>query len=289
MLVILRVESGPSAGKNCTLRSGQRVKVGSTARADFSVAGDMALAPEHFEISASNNSCTLTTINNAAAQLNDVPVSQTDLTSGDRIIAGSSTFSITIEGTANSRGAVEEQAVEPTAPVSSGYENVQECSAANICEQANLPASSIALLEDGMTPAEFVTTLRSNGHTLNAIRFLAAGLSSQDAVAWAARCLLPFAGDSAALQAAIQWAEEPSDQTMQQVRTAVDADGPSSAAGYLAQAVTYTAELAPDVPPPSSLLPATLSGALELAVAGDSGLLEQFLNEGIATAAPEAS
>jgi len=287
MLLILRVENGPGAGRNCTLRSGQRVRVGSTARADFSVPTDLAMADEHFEIWAGSDRCTLQTCGSATVQLNGIEASQGDLTNGDKIVAGSSTFAISLEGGVSKTFETEAEGSAEETPVTSGFVNIEQNDAAAICSHLKLSPPAAALAQPGLTPAAYVDVLQAEGLARDALYFMAAALPAKLAVDWACQCMARSAGESPPLAAAQLWAAEPSDDALQAAVAAAELDGPATPTGFLAMAVGYTGELAPNVPAPPGLLGKAIKGALELAVAGDDALRDDFLAAAINIAQPE--
>ncbi|HTN75831.1 MAG TPA: FHA domain-containing protein, partial [Pirellulaceae bacterium] len=100
MRVILELVSGPQAGRRIHLLRNQSVQVGNTSWSDFVVRDDQQMVGQHFALETDYGSCRLRDLaGGGATQLNGQPVTElTLLRSGDQIVAGSSTFSIQIEG-----------------------------------------------------------------------------------------------------------------------------------------------------------------------------------------------
>src|SRR5947209_5115548 len=102
MAVILQVTGGPGFGRKTFLRAGQVVRVGRTEWADFNIPQDGTLAPVHFAIEFSANVCRIRDLGGGGTLVNGQPVAESIVGHGDRITAGATTFSVQIEGSANS-------------------------------------------------------------------------------------------------------------------------------------------------------------------------------------------
>src|SRR5271157_1553989 len=98
MIVSLEVKSGPWAGKGVRLQSGQSVRVGRTQKSDFVISGDSHLSGLHFTIELDENNCRLRDVNSRnGTLLNGQAVTTAFIQSGDTIVAGETTFAVTIQ------------------------------------------------------------------------------------------------------------------------------------------------------------------------------------------------
>src|SRR5271166_2103043 len=97
MSVLLEVKSGPSAGAHLRLESGQSLTVGRTAKSDFVIPTDTHLSGLHFAIDSSGNQCRLRDLNSSnGTRINGQGVKEAVLQHGDTIVAGETTFTVTI-------------------------------------------------------------------------------------------------------------------------------------------------------------------------------------------------
>jgi hypothetical protein len=98
MIVSLEAKSGPSAGKQVRLQSGQSIRVGRTRKSDFVVAEDSHLSGVHFAIELEENSCRIRDLNSRnGTLLNGQKITAGVLQDGDTITAGETTFRVTVE------------------------------------------------------------------------------------------------------------------------------------------------------------------------------------------------
>src|ERR1035438_7543380 len=89
MIVSLEAKSGPSAGKQVRLQSGQSIRVGRTRKSDFVVAEDSHLSGVHFAIELEENSCRIRDLNSRnGTLLNSQKITAGVLQDGDTITAG---------------------------------------------------------------------------------------------------------------------------------------------------------------------------------------------------------
>ncbi|MBC7851823.1 MAG: FHA domain-containing protein [Pirellulaceae bacterium] len=98
MRVILEVQSGSAGGKKTWLRSGQKVVVGRTEGADYVIPQDGQISSRHFEVECSLQDCLIRDLGSSNGTfLNGQKVEEAVLRSGDRIVAGQTTFVVQIE------------------------------------------------------------------------------------------------------------------------------------------------------------------------------------------------
>jgi pSer/pThr/pTyr-binding forkhead associated (FHA) protein len=91
---ILQVISGPAAGKSCTIAAGSTVRVGrSWKKADWTLDTDFFLSAVHFSVTYDGQECVLRdTGSSNGTVVNGVVTTETTISDGDEIFAGSSTF-----------------------------------------------------------------------------------------------------------------------------------------------------------------------------------------------------
>ncbi len=98
MRIALAIANGPLAGKRVWLRESMSVRVGRTERADFVVADDARLSSLHFTLALDSGVCRLRDEHSAnGTSVNGQRVQQATLGDGDRILAGTTEFTVHIE------------------------------------------------------------------------------------------------------------------------------------------------------------------------------------------------
>ncbi len=101
MEVLLRVTSGPHAGREFALGGSDSSVVGRSSQARFSMIEDRLLSREHFRIAIKPPQCTLTDLGSTnGTKVNGLRVETTPLRDGDVITAGDSAFVVHIERSA---------------------------------------------------------------------------------------------------------------------------------------------------------------------------------------------
>src|SRR5262245_56949863 len=151
-------------------------------------------------------------------------------------------------------------------------------SAAAVGATIDFRGSGRALLRDDLTPRQFFDLLVEKEEFEDAIRFLAHALPKRAAVWWGCLCLWqesrpePVAPVRAAIEAAVRWVLEPSDDNRRTADAPARAAGIDTAAGCLAKAVFWSGGslLPPHLPPvlPKPFLTAkAVAGAVLLAAA----------------------
>jgi len=99
MRVVLEVVIGEKKGLSKTMRSGQQVSVGRSDWADFACTWDDRMSREHFRIQVDDVACKLTDLGSRnGTWVNDQPVKDVLLRSGDQIRCGNTAFRVQIEG-----------------------------------------------------------------------------------------------------------------------------------------------------------------------------------------------
>jgi len=172
--------------------------------------------------------------------------------------------------------------------------------AADICRGYKPEAGDRALLDDQMTPREFLQALTTAGRITGALQFLAQVLPKREAVRWACLCV-GRTGDAGrspaearALAAARSWVDEPSQAGCYEAWEAAQAAGLETPAGLAAAAAFFSGKTMspPDLPPtrpPDSLTGETVHSALLMAATAmepseAEAALGEFLKQGTALA-----
>jgi hypothetical protein len=148
--------------------------------------------------------------------------------------------------------------------------------AAEICEKCALRDEALEMLEEEMTPADFLAVLIENEFYSDGIKFLAQALPKKQAVLWAHACAAEASGespnelDAKCLAMAEAWLESPSEENRRAAMDAADEAGYSTPAASAAAAAGWTAgSMGPaeydDVPPPENLTGTTAATAVLLA------------------------
>ena len=278
MHVILTATAGPAAGSRVVLRQGQTARVGRTAWADFSIPSDAEMADVHFELAFGPQGCQLRSLGPAVTMVNDAAVTEVTLHTDDQILAGQTTFSVQVHGEVVPQpqppGATEVQEEKPSATMADAESGPRKTlAAADYCRQIEIGEDAQQLLDDDLPPADFLDLLVARELLADAIRFLACWLPKPEAVRWGCDCVLEASGDrlrpdeTAAIEAAQQWAAEPNEQHRRAAEAAAEMTELSGSAGWLAFAAFGSGgSLGPPyqvkVPPDEELTAQTVAGAL---------------------------
>ncbi|MBV9123838.1 MAG: hypothetical protein JO112_10815 [Planctomycetes bacterium] len=169
--------------------------------------------------------------------------------------------------------------------------------AAEVCRHFPLGKDAGKLLQEDLTPSQFLDLLVEKKLYLDALRFLAHALPKAEAVRWACLCTRsvlgpqPEAPSAAALQAAEQWVAEPSEENRRAAQATAAAAGYDTPAGCAAMAAFWSGGSlgppnTPVIPPGEYLTSHGAWGAVLLAaLVPDPGKTEkkhyQFLSQGI--------
>lgn len=295
MHVLLEVTVGPDEGKSFRLRQGQIAEVGRTEWADFCVPRDPELAESHFTLHCEASCCRIVA-NETAGELllNGEPVATQVLHTGDRITAGSTTFSVTYDGMLDG--------VDPAllsgggAPREGGESEEADTgpSAPELSTRLKLSDAARELLEEGQPPALYYDVLTASGLWEDAVRFLAMWLPKSKAVWWGCQCLLSAAAEQlspeqrAAVDAASAWAMDPTETRRRRAQAAATAVGGKTPAGWLAMAAFWaegsigppdTAEVLAEPHLTAHAVASSINVAASLGKPADNAR-QQFLEEG---------
>ncbi|MGH7129557.1 MAG: DUF6931 family protein, partial [Planctomycetaceae bacterium] len=148
--------------------------------------------------------------------------------------------------------------------------------AAELCRRIDLSEEARSQLGDGLSPLDFLDALTGDEFFPDAVRFLAHVLPKREAVAWGCRCVgKVLAGrlpdhQAAALVAARQWTEDPTESHRRAAHAAAESLGFDGITALVAMAAFWsggsiTPPDAPVVPPADGLTGQGLTGALLMA------------------------
>lgn len=290
MQVILKVVSGPSAGRKFWLRPGDYTEVGSKAGVDFTV-NDNAMDRVHFMLECTHQGCKIYDGESPKPTfVNGEEIQAEVLADGDHIKAGDSLFLVTIEGKV-----VEEE----VARSENAWPKIAAEKAATVCALYDVDAEKQPLLKSDPEPELFITQLVEQKIWGAATEFLAYALPKREAIWWLCQMIREnkkFTGpkQEAALEGAEKWVREPGDEARRAACDLSDQAGLTTPAGLAAMAVFYSGgSLAPpeldDVEPEETLTARICRGGLTLCAVRDrfpeaNVAREQIVTAGIAIA-----
>ena len=108
MQVTLQINTGEYAGRRVSLRGGQRIKVGRAAQSGFPIACDRYLSGLHFALECDDDACRIRDLESGNGTfLNGRGVSEAVLDDQDEILAGETSFLVSIESAEQSPGPVD--------------------------------------------------------------------------------------------------------------------------------------------------------------------------------------
>ena len=268
MQLILEATQGAAVGRTIIVRDGQTIQVGRSNWADLCIAEDAALSKVHFELQCDWKGCRIRDLqSDTGTFVNDAKIDAAPLRTGDRVVAGGTTFAVRIQG---ERPATDDQTAgsEQTAavvPPASVY-----------CHGLEWSEAAQQLLQEALPAIAYLDLLIADELILDALRFLAAWLPKPTAVAWASRCVRGVLGqslqptDQAALDAAEAWAAEPDEPKRRAAEAAAEACQYAGPAACVALAAFWSGgslapENLPPVPPPETATAKAVSSALLMA------------------------
>jgi hypothetical protein len=249
------------------VRDGQTIQVGRSNWADLCLADDAALSKVHFELQCDWKGCRIRDLqSDTGTFVNDAKIADAPLQTGDRVVAGGTTFAVRIQGerlaTGDQTAATEQLAPPPPASI--------------YCQGLEWSEAAQQLLQEGLSAAAYLDLLIAGELILDALRFLAAWLPKPTAVAWASHCVRSVLGqslqpaDQAALDVAEAWAAEPDEPKRRAAGAAAEECQYAGPAACVALAAFWSGgsltpeNLAP-VPPPETATAKAVSGALLMA------------------------
>lgn len=302
MLVVLQAVSGGAPGRRVQLRTDQVLKVGRSGWADLPVENDASLKELHFEVRCAPEGCVVRSLDAAAPTLiNGEPVSTAIAYDGDEITAGASLFRVTVQGGPERPVAdvadepSDEAPAEEPAPAPAAVDPAT-LSLAGVCAYLEFADDVQPLAEKTKTPEAMIQELVAAEKYDDALRLRAFLLEKRLAVWWGVCCLreglkrpLP-PPQTAAVDAAAQWAAEPDESRRRAAEARAAAAGYAGPGGTLALAAFWSdGSLAPEgaaeVEPDERLTSRGVSVALLTAAYMDDPieapkLMEAFLERG---------
>lgn len=275
MPVTLQVIKGPSMGRKVHVARGQVARIGRTEWADIPFPNDAGMADIHFVIHEDGPHCVLKDFSEGIGTLvNEVPVTEVQLHSGDKVTAGTTVFSIAIDGeavpTVASRSAAADDQKDDTTP--------KIPLAIDYGRRLKLSDPAKELLTENLVPIAFINLLIEKELYPDALRFLAFVLPKPIAINWGCDCVEQVfprtltALEQRAFDAAKAWADDPSQTNCRAAESAATDTDYSGAPGWLALSAFWSGDsLAPvdlpPVPPDETLTAVALTGALAMATA----------------------
>jgi len=277
MEVILQVIGGPAAGMRIVVRPGQVVQVGRTKWADYSLPDDGEMADVHFMVEFDRQECRIRDLNTGsgtAVNGNKVAGARR-LHTGDEVTAGRTTFSVLVEGEPAPGGEPADATTQetPATATEPKADTPVLQTAADYCRDLEIEEEAQQLLNDTLTPAEFLDLLTEHELFPDAIRFLAFWLPKPGAVAWACQCVREVLGgqlkpkDNEAIESAQQWVRDPTEENRYAAGAIAETTGFSGPPSWVAVAAFWSggslapADL-PPVPPGESMTAQAITGAL---------------------------
>lgn len=277
MRITLEVTAGPSEGTKFHLRTQQIVRVGRTEWADFSIPHDQELADVHFQVECLSRHGNLQDLNSGKeTHVNGTPIEKSPLHHGDEITAGKTTFTVQfdndtlrwIAATKSSEDNVgeEESELEPAELLPTALQTAS---------YLKLGEEQLQLASDDQTPQQFLDLLKQEGQIENALRLQAHLLPKREAIWWSCLCLQSVYGgqvpalESHSLEAAQNWAIEPTEEKRREAELAAEDAELNGAAASVAMAAflsegSMTPEEFEEVEPDDRMSGQLLTGALLL-------------------------
>ncbi len=153
---------------------------------------------------------------------------------------------------------------------------IKQPEATLITKDLELSSDANVLLTLEITPAQYIQKLIEKKLFVDAIKFLAAGLSKRESTWWACLCARtvltdkPSALDIKAIERAEAWVYKPTPENCQLTQPAAEATEFKTAAGWAAIAAFWSGDnISPNkeaiVPPPTGLTAKAVNGAVLLA------------------------
>lgn len=272
VLLTLEATQGAATGRTIAVRDGQTIQVGRSKWADLCLSEDANLSEVHFELQCDWRGGRIRDLQSATGTfVNDAKIAAATLHSGDRVVAGATTFTVSIQGERLATG-------EQTTGAESVAAKVPP--AAIYCRGFQWSEAAEQLLQEDVPPADYLDRLIAAELFPDAVRFLAAWLPKPAAVAWASGCVRSVLGQAvkpaelAALDAAEAWADQPDEPKRRAAAAAAEVCNNAGPAASVALAAFWSegslapADLPPVPPPPTATAQAITAALMMAAPAG---------------------
>jgi hypothetical protein len=227
MLVILQAIQDGAPGRRVQLRSDQVLKVGSSGWADFCVSGDRALRDVHFEVSCAPQGCVVRALGpDAPTLINGEPVTSAVAYDQDAILAGNTTFRLTIQGgpvrPADDAPAPPPQPAATSEPPSPSTAAATATAGAalglvGVCTYLEFADDVGKMASQTDSADELIDALAAEEKFQDALKLRAYLMEKRQAVWWGCYCLRheldepPPPDQTAAVDAAADWVEDPTE------------------------------------------------------------------------------
>lgn len=297
MRISLEVKTGASAGRKIHLQPGQAAQFGGTEWADFSFEDDGQMSEVHFSVEHQADGWHVRDLNSETGTIvNEDPVKDACLHTGDQIVAGRTAFTIQIEGEAAPTAAAIESTGGESADAADGAASdpASEDEADAECDDYLTPPKERSTNElykyldyeddavqqmacDSKTALAYLEALTAKAKYKEAVRLQAHLLPKRKAIWWGYLCIDSLAGDTltederAAMAATKAWLVKPNETNRRAAGKAGEELNHTGPAAWLATGTFWAggsmAPLGnPDIPPDERLTGQALSAAMTLAV-----------------------
>ena len=310
MLVVLHTKSRHGRAQRIQLRSHQVAKFGKSEWADYSFSNDRVMSDMHFEVRCVPEGCRLLNLDKDAVTLvNGEEISgPTFLKDGDELQAGTTVLSVTVEGQTPTASSKEEPQPPLPQPADDSPPPIAEVAATSLsvvaaCSYLELADGVIEVAKEKENEDDVIQTLSDQEQYLDALRVRAFLLPKRDSVWWGCVCVQDEIIEdldepqNAALQAAIRWVTDPSEENRRLAEDASNAVRNQGSGGMLALAAFWSEgsigqTSGPHIPADDRLVCQGVSAALVTAAyTGDASKAEErlktFVEKGKKVAAGE--
>ena len=253
MRATLFITVGAYAGRKIVLRDGEIAQFGRTEWSDYSFPGDSAMADRHFRIQCAPRQCLIQDLqSHSGTRVDGREVTHFVLRTGNIISAGQTMFAVVLGDDALPaalRGQTASPAETPTAPEAEGtVVTAVETSPtpAILAKRAKLSKQTCSLARQSESPAECAKTLLARQAVDDALGLVAVAMPPLVAFDWAiANLQVTLAevkhkldpADASALDMAMKWREEPSDELAlqcEQIANTLELETPAAWAAFCA-------------------------------------------------------
>jgi hypothetical protein len=259
----------PLENRRRVLRTGERLRVGTSEWMDWRLPASSELAAEHFEVIYQTD-LSVSPLSGSISMIDGTPIESSVALSASEMLAGPCKFFF--EATFPD-GALATPPVDGPSSMTSPRCMWPEKQRDIDLGKLSLPAATA--IQSCETPKVAVAKLVEQSLYEDAMRLIAATLDAREAVSWCLNCLrnaslVASSGDSECIMRLVAWQKEPTESMRLQVANAIDWKNSSSPWTWLQAAVAWTGgSLAPVdvavVPPPRGMVVSALIATMQLA------------------------